>query len=67
KSDTILRTELKASIGALKDKLEDPDEGLGAIKREVNSMKQHCAAVTSGCAERFKHVEEDVHKLEGQR
>lgn len=64
KSDTVLKTELKASIKGIQDKLDDPNDGLGAIKREINGMKEHCAAVTSGCAERFKHVEDDVHRLE---
>ena len=63
-TDTKLKTELTLEIKSIKDKLDDPNEGLGAIKREINGMKEHCAAVTSGCAERFRHVEEDVHKLE---
>jgi len=63
--DTQLKTELTLQIKAIKDKLDDPNEGLGAIKREINGIKEHCAAVTSGCSERFKHVEEDIHKLEG--
>lgn len=62
--DIKLKTELTGELKAIKSKLEDPLEGLGAIKREINGMKQNCAAVTSGCAERFKHVEEDVDKLE---
>ncbi len=66
-SDTKLKTELTGEIKGIKDKLDDPNEGLGAIKREINGVKEHCAAVTAGCSERFKHVEEDVHKLEGGR
>ena len=62
--DTKLKTELKAEISTITKRLDDPNEGLGAIKREISSMKERCASVTSGCSERFKHVEEDVHKLE---
>lgn len=63
--DTKLKTELSTELKGIKDQLDDPNEGLGAIKRDISSMKEHCAAVTSGCYERFKHVEEDVDKLEG--
>ncbi len=63
-SDIKLKIELKAEIATVTKRLDDPLEGLGAIKREINGVKQNCAAVTSGCSERFKHVEEDVHKLE---
>ena len=62
--DTKLKAELTVELKAIKCKLDDPNEGLGAIKREISGMKEHCASVTSGCSERFKHVEEDVHKLE---
>lgn len=63
-TDIKLKTELTLELKGIKDKLDDPNEGLGAIKREINGMKEHCAAVTSGCSERFKHVEENVRKLE---
>lgn len=63
-SDAKLKTELTIEIRDIQNKLTDPNDGLGAIKRDVNAVKEHCAAVTSGCAERFKHVEDDVHKLE---
>ncbi len=62
-SDTKLKTELTFEIKGVKDKLDDPIEGLGAIKRDIGSIKEHCAAVTSGCSERFKHAEEDIHEL----
>ena len=63
-TDAKLKTELTLELKSIKDKLSDPSEGLGAIKREINTMKERCAAVTSGCSERFLHVEEDIHKLE---
>ncbi len=63
-ADTQLKAELTMEIRSIKDKLVDPMEGLGAIKTEINSMKEHCAAVTSGCAQRFKYIEENIQKLD---
>lgn len=62
--DTKLKTALSLDIEGIKDRLDDPNEGLGAIKREVHGIKEHCASVTSGCSERFRHVEDDINKLE---
>lgn len=65
-SDTELKTELKKDIEGITKKLDDPNEGLGSIKRDIGEMKQRCAAVTSGCTERFRHTEEDIQELKSK-
>lgn len=60
-----LKTELSVEIKGIKSKLDDPQDGLGAIRREISSMKERCAAVTSGFAERIKHAEQDIEKIGG--
>ena len=57
KQDTQLKTELKKDIESIKKVLDDPNDGLGAIRREVSSMKQHCAGVTSGFEQRITGLE----------
>jgi len=57
KQDTELKTELKLELKAVKDKLDDPNDGLGAIRRELSSQREHCAGVTSGFEQRIKGLE----------
>jgi len=44
-------------IKNLREKLDDPNQGLGAIKKSVDDQKTHCASVTSGFKERIKNLE----------
>ena len=57
KKETELKVELKKDIESLTKKLDDPDDGLGAIRREVTGVKLHCAGVTSGFEERIAGLE----------
>jgi len=57
KSDTQLKTELKMDIETIQKLLDDPHDGLGAIRREVSSMKLHCAGVTSTFEQRIQTLE----------
>ncbi len=65
--DTKFKSDLTAQIKNIEAKLTDPQEGLGAIKREISAIKEHCAAVTSGCTERFRHVESDINDIKRGR
>ena len=67
KKDTELKAELKTDIKSLKEKLDDPNDGLGAIRREVTGVKLHCAGVTSGFEERLTGLEKSRHDNPPQR
>lgn len=58
KADTELKTELKKDIEAIKKVLDDPNDGLGAIRREVSAQREHCAGVTSGFEQRLAGLED---------
>ena len=57
KQDTELKVELKKDIESIQKKLDDPNDGLGAIRREISGMKEHCAGVTSGFEQRITGLE----------
>lgn len=57
KQDTELKVELKKDIEAIKKVLDDPNDGLGAIRREVSAQREHCAGVTSGFEQRLAGLE----------
>lgn len=59
KSDVELKTELKKDIEAIQKCLDDPQDGLGAIRREINIQRTHCASVTAGFAERLQGLERE--------
>lgn len=62
-AETRLKTELTMEIRDIKDKLDHPLEGLGAIKHEISEMKQHCASVTSSFKEKIAHAEDELRSL----
>ncbi len=45
--DEQLKTELKMEINSIKKKLDDPNTGLGTIKKCVDSQRLHCAEVST--------------------
>lgn len=55
-ADTTIKTELSMEIKSIKEKLEDSENGLGAISHKVGDMKTHCAEVTAGCAQRWEQL-----------
>lgn len=57
KQDTELKVELKKDIETIQKVLDDPNDGLGAIRREVSAQREHCAGVTSGFEQRITGLE----------
>lgn len=57
KKDTELKVELKKDIESIQKKPDDPDDGLGAIRREISGIKEHCAGITSGFEQRLTGLE----------
>ncbi|MDP2729202.1 MAG: hypothetical protein Q8O55_01810 [Dehalococcoidales bacterium] len=47
KQDEQLKTELKMEVKGIKDRLDDPDNGLAAIAKGVDSQRLHCAEVST--------------------
>ena len=47
KQDEQLKTELSMEIKAIKNQLDDPENGLGSIKKCVDSQRLHCAEVST--------------------
>lgn len=47
KQDEKLKTELKMELASIKKKLDDPDTGLGSIKKCVDDQKLHCAQIST--------------------
>lgn len=45
-------------IKGIKEKLDDPITGLGAIKESVSKQETHCASITGRFDERVKNLEE---------
>ena len=60
KQDTELKVELKKDIESIQKVLDDPNDGLGAIRREVSAQREHCAGVTAGFDQRITGVEDDL-------
>jgi len=50
---------MEERIKGIKTKLEDPNTGLGAIKKSVEKQAVHCAKMTSSFEERIKDLERD--------
>ena len=57
KADTQLKTELKKDIESIQKSLDDPNDGLGAIRREISAQRERCAGVTSGFEQRITGLE----------
>jgi len=47
KADEKLKTELTMEIKTIKSKLDDPENGLSAIKKATDGMRLHCAEVST--------------------
>jgi len=60
KQDTELKVELKKDIESIKKVLDDPNDGLSAIRREISSQREHCAGVTSGFEQRLSGLEKEA-------
>lgn len=47
KKDDELKTELKMEVASIKDQLDDPENGLSAIKKSTDGMRLHCAQTST--------------------
>ena len=50
---------LKTEVKNVKEKLDDPISGLGAIKKCVDEQRTRCASVTGTFNERIRSLEEE--------
>lgn len=57
KQDAELKVELKKDIEAIKKVLDDPNDGLSAIRREISAQREHCAGVTARFDQRISGLE----------
>lgn len=55
--DTQLKTELKSEIEHINKKLDDPTDGLKAIRSVVEEQRVYCAKTSSGLTERVIALE----------
>jgi len=52
-----LETEMKTEMKNIKDKLDDENTGLGAIKKGVDDQKLHCAKISTELKTRVNALE----------
>jgi len=56
--DIQLKSELKSELNNVKNKLDDPENGLGAIKKSLDDWKIYCARTSSTLTQKIKSLEE---------
>jgi len=54
KQDEQLKMELKMEIKTIKNQLDDPENGLSAIKKSSDGMRLHCAEVSTAISAQVK-------------
>ena len=47
----------------IRSALEDPNQGLGALKKGITDMETHCATVSGKLSEKAHHLEDEVEEL----
>lgn len=57
RNETEERTQIKDDIKVIKDRLDDPDNGLAAIKRGIDEQKLNCASVSTRLSTRLNGME----------
>ncbi len=62
KSMGAMEARFTEQIRTIFEKLDNDNNGLGAIKKSVDEQKQHCASVTGGYEERLKGLERQRQK-----
>ena len=55
---TEMETRQNERIKTVFNKLDDPNNGLGAIKKAVDKQQVNCARISSGFQERIKSLED---------
>lgn len=63
KQDADLKVALQKDIESIQKVLDDKNDGLGAIRREVSAQREHCAGITSRFDQRITGVEGDVRDI----
>ena len=67
KRETERDTTISLNQEGIIRRLDDEDNGLGALNRKVNSMTTHCATVSTGLTERIIAAERDIHEIKATR
>ncbi len=62
-TDTRLSTSLKGEIKEIVKRLDDPLEGLGAIRKAIGHIKEDTASDKATFSGRISRVEEDIKEL----
>ena len=65
--DVTLKTELKQDIGTIKERLDDADTGLSAIKGAVDDQKLTCAKISTEFKTKIGSNEENIRDLKRKR
>ena len=60
KQDDQLKTELKMEVSSIKIQLEDPENGLSAIKKSTDEMKLHCAQTSTAISAQVKTNTDEI-------
>ena len=63
KKDDELKAELKTEVGAIKDKLDDPETGLTAIKKSVEDQRLYCVETSTRLGEKVKTNRRDIDSI----
>lgn len=61
-----MEQKFTSEIGYIKEKLDDENTGLGAIKNGIDEQKVHCASITGDYGARIKNLEGERDKQGGQ-
>jgi len=63
KQDTELKMELKNDINGIRQKLDNPNTGLEAIKKSADDMKVHCAKTSTALITQSKVHDNEIYQL----
>jgi len=67
KQDEELRTLLKLDVKGIKDQLEDPENGLSAIKKSVDAQRLHCVETSTRLEEQVKTNSGEIASLRSKK
>jgi hypothetical protein len=63
RSDSELKTQIKTEVASIVKKLEDPKNGLTAIKEAVEHQAKRCGQISTSIAEQVKANRRDIDRL----
>lgn len=61
--DAVLKAELRKDLKVIKDQLDDPVNGLEAIKKATEDQKDHCLEVSTNISTRVTTAEKEIDRL----